>query len=175
MREGLIHIYTGEGKGKTTAALGLSLRAAGAGMKVVIVQLMKGRETSEAETLGLIPNITLIRNKSDGGFWRAMNEEKRENRRSEHNENLKRALEMVDSGQCDLLVLDEAISAYNLGAIDRELIEKLLKNKPTELELVLTGREPCELFLECADYVTEMKKIKHPFDRGIVARQGIEE
>ncbi len=175
MKEGLIHIYTGEGKGKTTAALGLSLRAAGAGMKVVIVQLMKGRETSEAETLGLIPNITLIRNKSDGGFWRNMSEEKRESRRHEHNANIKMALDLVDAGQCDLLVLDEAVSAYNLGALDRELIEKLLKNKPAGLELVLTGREPCELFLDCADYVTEMKKVKHPFDRGIVARQGIED
>lgn len=175
MKEGLIHIYTGEGKGKTTAALGLSLRAAGAGMKVVIVQLMKGRETSEAETLGLVPNIMLLRNSTDEGFWRCMSEDRREFRRGEHNANIKKALDLVASGRCDLLVLDEAVSAYNLGALDRELIDKLLKEKPAALELVLTGREPCELFLECADYVTEMKKVKHPFDRGIASRQGIEE
>ena len=175
MREGLIHIYTGEGKGKTSAALGLSLRAAGAGLKVVIVQFMKGRETSEAETLALVPNITLLRNSTDEGFWRSMSEERREFRRGEHNANLKKALDLVAAGQCDLLVLDEAVSAYNCGALDRGLIEKLLTDKPAALELVLTGREPCDLFLDYADYVTEMKKVKHPFDRGIVARLGIED
>lgn len=174
MKQGLIHIYTGEGKGKTTAALGLSLRAAGAGMKVVIVQLMKGRETSEAETLALIPNITLIRNSSDEGFWKGMSEEKRAQRREEHNKNLNKALELVKAGECDLLVLDEAVSAYNNDAVDKSIIEGLLRDKPAELELVLTGREPCELFLERADYVTEMRKIKHPFDKGIFARHGIE-
>ena len=174
MREGLIHLYTGEGKGKTTAAMGLALRASGAGLKVVIVQFMKGRETSEASSLRLIPNITLIRNGSDDGFWKNMSEKKKESRIEEHNSNLKKALELVNAGHCDLLILDEVVSAYNNGALDRLLIDKLLKEKPAELELVLTGREPCDLFLECADYVTEMKKLKHPFDRGIAARQGIE-
>jgi len=174
MKKGLIHLYTGEGKGKTTAALGLTLRASGAGYKVVIVQFMKGRDTSEVGSLSLLPGVTVFRNKTNAGFWKNMDDSKRESRRAEHNGNLKRALELVYSGECDLLILDEAVSAYNCEAVDRSLIEKLLREKPDELELVLTGRSPAEVFIDNADYITEMKKLRHPFDKGIAARKGIE-
>lgn len=174
MTMGLIHLYTGEGKGKTTAALGLTLRACGAGCKVVILQFMKGRETSEVASLALLPTVTVLRNAGAMGFWTYMDDEKKAARRAEHNENLRQALWLVDEDQCDLLVLDEVVSAYNCGALDCALIDDLIKNKPPQLELVLTGRSPAAVFTENADYITEMKKVRHPFDRGIEARRGIE-
>lgn len=174
MNRGLIHLYTGEGKGKTTAALGLALRACGAGKKIVVLQFMKGRDTSEVTSLARLPYVILLRNKTDMGFWLHMTADERALRRSEHNNNLQSAINIIKSGNCDLLILDEAMSAYNHDAVDKGILEKLINEKPYELELVLTGRDPAPIFIEKADYITEMKKIKHPIDKGITARVGIE-
>lgn len=174
MNKGLIHVYCGDGKGKTTAALGLAVRAAGSGMKVVILQFLKGKLVSELNSLKLIPGITMLRNEEDLGFFKAMSEEDKQKARSYHNNNLENVLQMVENGECDLLILDEICAAYRLGMVDRERIDQLIINKRDDLELVLTGREPDELFLEYADYVSEIKKIKHPYDKKINARVGIE-
>lgn len=174
MKKGLIHVYCGDGKGKTTAAMGLAVRAAGSGMKVVILQFLKGREVSELHSLKLIPNITILRNEKDLGFFNTMSEENKSLTISYHNENLKKVMKILENKECDMLILDEICAAYRLGMVDKEIIDNFIINKEEELELVLTGREPDELFLQYADYVSEIKKIKHPYDKNINARIGIE-
>lgn len=172
---GLIHIYFGDGKGKTTAALGLALRASGCGKSVVIVQFLKDWKCGELGSLALLPGITVFRGKSPGAvFIHEMSGEEKLATKTIHDENLKKALDMQERGQCDLLILDEAIDAYNLGVLDAEIFEGLLANKPEQLELVITGHNPGSQLLERADYATEMIKRKHPYDKGVTARQGIE-
>ena len=172
---GLTHIYFGDGKGKTTAALGLAVRAAGGGHKVVIVQFLKDWECGELKSLALLPNVTVFRGKASGGvFVHEMNEAQKAQTKAIHDENLGNALDMCKNGQCDLLVLDEAIDALNIGLLDDTLFEGLLSNKPDAMELVVTGHDPDARLLERADYVTEMVKRKHPYDTGLTARRGIE-
>jgi len=173
--QGLKHVYYGNGKGKTTAALGLAMRAAGCGQKVVIVQFLKDWKCGELSQLDLLPNITVFRGKAPGGaFVHEMTDEQKSATKAVHDENLRKALDLVSSGQCDMLVLDEATDAYDLGVLDAELLESLFTDKPEQLELVVTGHSPDKRFLEWADYVTEMVKRKHPYDDGIVARRGVE-
>ena len=175
MSSGLTHIYYGNGKGKTTAALGLALRAAGCGKNVVIVQFLKDWNCGEHNSLGLLSNVTVFRGKSAGCvFIRDMSGEERAETKKIHDENLKKAIDLLESGKCDLLVLDEAIDACQLGVLDAELFERLLDNKPEFLELVITGHNPDGRLLESADYVTEMVNHKHPYDKGIPARRSIE-
>ena len=171
---GLIHLYCGDGKGKTTAALGLAIRAMGSGFRVVFVQFLKGRPTGELSVLDGLPNVTVLRGKEGTSFSFAMTEEEKEKTRFLHTENLKKAIELAASGNCDMLVLDEAVGAYNRGLIDRPLFEEFIRNKPEKLELVLTGRNPEQWLIDSADYVSEIGKVKHPYDRGVPARTGIE-
>ena len=172
--KGLIHVYTGDGKGKTTAALGLALRAAGRGRQVIVLQFLKGRSTGEIAALQSLPQVTLLRNSRDYGFFAALDATVQAQIRQEHNANLARAFTAVEQGRCDLLILDEAAAAYQLNALDRAAIDQLLCHKPESLELVLTGRDAPPSFLAAADYISEIRKIKHPFDEGIMAREGIE-
>ncbi len=175
MKKGLIHYYFGNGKGKTTAALGLMIRAAGYNKNVVIVQFLKDWKCGELQSFSHLPNICVLRGKSSGGnFVFEMTDKEKEETKNIHNENLRRALEIQKKGQCDLLVLDEVVDAYNLDLLDNTLFENLLENKPEALELVLTGHELNKYVCERADYVTNMQKIKHPFDAGVSARKGIE-
>lgn len=171
---GLIHLYTGEGKGKTTAALGLAVRAAGAGMRVIFAQFMKGRETSELEALAKLPNIRVLRSPIDLGWYRRDDEEQKAAFTAVHNAILDQIEAETAAGNCDLLVLDEITYPYAYGIIDRERVAGLISRKPEGLELVLTGRRPDPLFLEKADYITEMKAVRHPYTKGIPARRGIE-
>jgi cob(I)alamin adenosyltransferase len=172
--EALTHIYTGDGKGKTTAALGLALRFSGYGKNVIIVQFGKGSFTGELVSLAKIPNIRVLRNSRDFGFWRGMSELEKMKLCDENNANLNTALLLSKSGDCSLLILDEILSAYENGAVDREVIDDLLINKPSETELVLTGRSAPQSFIDRADYVSEIKCLRHPYERGITAREGIE-
>jgi cob(I)alamin adenosyltransferase len=166
----MIHIYTGDGKGKTTAAMGLAIRAAGRGKKVVIVQFMKGRDTGEIHIMDRIPEITVLRYEQNYGFFYNAGEDKRLKMITANNSNLKEALSIP----CDLLVLDEVFSAYALGAVDRTMIDDLVLGKPDKPELVLTGRDPPQHIIAAADYVSEIRKVKHPYDLGVKAREGIE-
>ena len=174
MRQGMIHLYTGDGKGKTTAALGLLLRARGRGMRVVLAQFLKGRETGELHMIEKFPGVTILRYTRDFGFYISASETDRAEMSRQNNTNLTEAHRLVDNGLCDLLVLDEICAAYNNGAVDAELTDKLIANKPPGLELVLTGRNAPPHFMETADYVTEFVKRKHPYDNGIPARKGVE-
>lgn len=170
----MIHLYYGDGKGKTTAALGLTIRAVGSGFKVVFVQFLKNQATGELAVLDGLQGVAVLRGKEGSGFSFSMTEEEREKTKLLHTENLKTAIELAASGKCDMLVLDEAASAYARDLIDRKLLEEFVWNKPEGVELVLTGRNPAEWMIDCADYVSEIKKIRHPYDRGIPARTGIE-
>jgi cob(I)alamin adenosyltransferase len=171
---GLIHLYCGDGKGKTTAALGLTIRAVGNNFRVIFVQFLKNQATGELSILEGISGVTLIRGKEGSGFSFSMTEEEKEKTRQLHTENLKIAIGLAHSGEYDMLILDEIVGANRRNLIDQELLEDFVRNKPENLELVMTGREPAQWMLDCADYVSEINKVKHPYDRGISARKGIE-
>lgn len=169
---GLIHIYCGDGKGKTTAALGLALRCAGSGRRVLLLQFFKDGKSSEFTALEHVPGIEVVPQTRSFGFsWTLSEEEKRE-ARAYYTGLLEDAF--TKAGGFDLLVLDEAMSACTTGMIGEARLLELLEQKPDGLEVVLTGRNPGQALLERADYVTEMKLIKHPFQRGVPAREGIE-
>ena len=173
--DGLIHVYYGYGKGKTTAALGLALRASGCGKRVVIVQFLKDSKSGELNQLALLPNITVLRGKAPGGvFVKDMDDAAKAETRAIHNANLEKALTMQQGGECDLLILDEALDAYQLGLLDEALLSSAVRDKPAAMELVITGHKETDWITDCADYVTEMAKKKHPYDKGIPGRRGIE-
>lgn len=169
---GLIHIYCGDGKGKTTAALGLALRSAGSGKKVLLLQFFKDGKSSEFAALAHVPGIEVVRQSKTFGFSWTLSEEEKAEAAAYYAGLLENAFQR--SGDFDLLVLDEAMSALNTGMIREERLLALLGEKAAELEVVLTGRNPSQALLEAADYVTEMKKIKHPYEKGVAARKGIE-
>ena len=172
--KGLIHIYHGDGKGKTTAAMGLVLRAVGNGQKAVIVQFLKGRDSGEIGILQSMPGVAVFRGKHGTKFSFQMSEEEKQAARKAHRENLDAAWGQVKVGNCSLLVLDEALGALSTGLLEEDPIRQLIDDKPPELEIVLTGREPPDFLLRAADYITEMKCVRHPYDKGIPARKGIE-
>lgn len=171
---GLIHIYTGDGKGKTTAAMGLILRASGRGLKVILGQFLKGRETGELKTLALLPGVEVFRGKPLTKFTFQMNEKEKAEVLQSHNLFIQELAKRCVEEKADLLVLDEVIGAIGTGVLDQQLVIDFLKRKPQRLEVVMTGRNPSPELLELADYVSEVCKRKHPFDRGIPAREGIE-
>ncbi|MDR2068263.1 MAG: cob(I)yrinic acid a,c-diamide adenosyltransferase [Spirochaetaceae bacterium] len=173
MKNGLIHLYIGDGKGKTTASLGLSLRAAGRGKTVVFAQFLKTGATGELAPLEKL-GIRVIRSTVKLGFTHRMDDFARIRCGEEQRRILALVLEALSAAALDLLVLDEVLDAVNARMLDEGEFRSLVENKPPELELVLTGRQPPSWLIDRADYVSEVKKIKHPFDRGIGARIGIE-
>ena len=170
--QGLIHIYCGDGKGKTTAAVGLAVRAAGAGKKVVFTQFFKDGSSSEIKVLQDVENIRILHCNTVRGFWKRMTDAQKARAREDYT----RLFSDVTRSamDADLLVLDEIVSACNHGTVAEVAVADFLCSKPERLEVVLTGRNPSERLLRLADYVTQMQKIKHPYDRGIAARKGIE-
>ncbi|MCI7768626.1 MAG: cob(I)yrinic acid a,c-diamide adenosyltransferase [Oscillospiraceae bacterium] len=172
--KGFIHIYCGDGKGKTTAALGLAVRAAGAGKRVHFVQFLKGNPTSELEALKLIPNITVERPHKGFGFTWEMNDEQKRELTEIHNSLLLSAYEKMASGNIDMLIIDEFCGAYNKGLLDKNIADRVFFERPFFCELIITGREPEEQFIKAADYVSEIISRKHPFENGVMARKGIE-
>ena len=170
MELGLVHLYWGEGKGKTSAALGLALRAAGAGMKVLFVQFLKDGSSSEISMLERL-GIETACCSDIRKFVFQMTEVERLQAGEEYSRLLSAAVSRCREEGFGLLVLDEVIPACNLGLVSETALADFLRSKPRELEVVLTGREPSPALLELADYVTEMKKLRHPYDRGIQAER----
>jgi cob(I)alamin adenosyltransferase len=172
VRKGLVQVYTGNGKGKTTAAMGAIVRAAGHGLQVFLVSFMKGSYVfGEYKTLSRIPGVKIAQfglrkftNPSD-----IKSEEKEQARAA-----LAAARKAMTSGEYDLVVMDEINVAVSYDLISEEEVLKLIEDKPLQVELILTGRYAADGVLETADLVTEMVKVKHPFDEGIKARKGIE-
>ena len=173
--KGLVIVYTGNGKGKTTAALGMALRAVGYEHKVCMLQFIKGSwhygEIDSSKKLE--PNFELI--PVGKGFVGILDDNSpREEHEKYAAEAVKICREKIFSGKYDVVILDEINYAINLDLIDVQDIIKIIKEKPFELDLVLTGRNVREEIVELADLVTEMKEIKHPFKSGIKAKKGID-
>lgn len=169
MEQGLVHLYWGQGKGKTTAAMGLALRALGCGKKVCVVQFLKGTESGEVALLRRL-GATVLRGSAGRKFVFQMNEQEKEETRRLQNENLRTALD----ADADLLILDEACAACQLGMVDAALLKYAVLQKPAAQELVLTGQTPADWMQAAADYSTEMRCHRHPYQKGIPARQGVE-
>ena len=207
----MIQVYHGDGKGKTTAAIGLAVRFSGAGKKVLFCQFMKGNISSEIGVLQKLENLEVELIGKKFGFYKDMTEQDKEKITKCHNHILEKVLgvllnaksagqepayqepaiqESADQepetqelqDQCQdgpvlLVVLDELASAYRYGLLDRNMVSKIIlaasENRQI-IELVITGRDPDSFFLEHADYITEMKMQRHPYEKGILARKGIE-
>lgn len=168
-RTGLLHLYYGDGKGKTTAAMGLALRAMGSGKRVVILQFLKGGKSGEVPLLEQL-GAKVYRGKAGQKFVFQMNEAEKEATRQLQNANLTAAM----ADPADLLILDEAGSAWELDMVDKALLQKAVLERPAEQECVLIAHTAPQWMLDAADYATEMKCHRHPYQRGISARQGIE-
>lgn len=171
---GLLHIYYGDGKGKTTAAIGLAIRAAGRNMNVIITQFLKSSFTGELKVLNQIENITVLRSEKQFPFSYDMNNDQKKEILNIHDEILKKSIDACYSGHCDMLILDEVIAAYNYNYLTKDILDNFLEKRPENIEIILTGRSPESKFVDMADYVSEIKKIKHPFDMGIKSRLGVE-
>jgi cob(I)alamin adenosyltransferase len=176
MSKGLIHVYTGEGQGKSSAATGLAIRAAGQGMKVCFVQFLKGGNRGAGEQNIIeerIPEIELIVSKISHPIFL-----KKKPLDSQYEAECKRMMEVcrekAAEGDIDLLVLDEINNVLSSGWLDIFEVIDLLENRPENMEVVMTGRDAPPQLQSMAHYVTEMLKIKHPYDDGIIARRGID-
>jgi len=171
--KGLVQVYTGDGKGKTTAALGLALRAAGRGLKVLIVQFMKPPEsTGEHFALKKLGDRVEVRAVGQPKWLRADRLDPEDIELA--GKGLAEARQAMLSGAFDLLVLDEVNVAVHFHLLRVEDVLALLRDRPENVEVVLTGRRAAPELIEAADLVTEMRPIKHPFEQGIEAREGIE-
>lgn len=171
---GLIHIYCGDGKGKTTTGMGLCTRAAGYGYRVLIYQFMKDNSTSERNVLKLSENITIIDGLPQEKFSFQMTPEEKAQRKAYYEEQFRTVTRRAAEENYDVLFLDETIYTIRAGLLSEELVLDFLKSKPQQLEVILTGQGPSQALIDAADYVSEIRKIKHPFDQGIGARKGIE-
>ncbi len=170
----MLHVYYGDGKGKTTAAIGLAVRALGCGQTVCLVQFLKGRGTGEVVFLEKTPGITILRGKTAVCFTFQMNEAQKAECAVRQAEIFAEGMAMARQGRCDLLILDEVLDAARLGFLPEDALRKLIGEAAPAAEVVVTGRGPAPWLLEAADYVTHMVKEKHPYDRGIAARRGVE-
>jgi cob(I)alamin adenosyltransferase len=172
LEKGIIHIYTGNGKGKTSAAFGLALRALGRGFKVYCIQFIKGGfDYGELHIVDSLPNMTL-KAFGRGKFITDSPPSKEDVKLAE--EAMSLAEEVVKKGEHDVVILDEINVAVSLGLIRVERVLNVMQNKPKHVELVLTGRYATEEVVREAQVVTEMKEIKHPFSKGLQARKGID-
>ncbi len=168
--KGYIQVYTGKGKGKTTAALGLSLRAICAGKKVFFGQFMKGQNYSELKANNLLKNFTC----EQFGGERFITGEPTKKDIEIAEKGLERIREVLLSDEYDIVVLDEINVSLHFKLISTEKVIEIIKSKPQRTEIVMTGRHAPEEIIEIADLVTEMKEIKHYYGKGIEARTGIE-
>ena len=172
MEQGLIHIYHGDGKGKTTCAFGLALRCAGCGYRVRIVQFLKGRQSGEIRAMQAFDNVELLRTEKPPCFTWQMTEQQKQQSKLQCEQLLREAFAQTDDIR--LLVLDEVLIAILTGMLEEEQLVALLEHRPAHLEVVLTGRHPSKKLRSMAHYITELRKEKHPYDNGIMARHGIE-
>lgn len=175
MELGLIHVYCGNGKGKTTAAMGLGIRALGREKKVLLTQFLKDSESGEISVLEKLgSNFEVFKGIPVKKFFKFMSPEEQMVTRKEHEERFRTVVNKAIDENVDLLILDEIVAATNLELVPLNEVLEFLKNKPTGLEVVLTGRNPDEKLIELADYVSEIKAVKHPYEKGITSRIGIE-
>ena len=176
MKNSLIHLCVGDGKGKTTSAYGLLLRALGSGYRTAVFSFLKSDESGEITALRKLAEIyenleINISHKKHGFFYTLCDSEKKEVE-NEVNVLFSKLEKKINEGHSDLIVLDEIVDAINLNLINEDRLISLLSKK--KCEIIMTGRNPSKKLIEISDYVSEVKKIKHPYDKGICARKGIE-
>jgi cob(I)alamin adenosyltransferase len=175
LTRGLVHVYTGEGKGKSTAALGQVLRSLGYGLKAYIVQFLKSKESLSGEVNALArfgDDVKLVRYHQVHPIFDPDVDVNQ--LRASISEALDEAREAMLSADYDIVVLDEINNAVSDGFVEIETISEFISSRPEKVELILTGRDAAQKIMEQANYVTEMRCVKHPFEEGIPARRGIE-
>lgn len=174
MKQGLIEVLTGDGKGKTTASVGLAIRAAGANLRVVFAQFLKDDTSSELCMLRPVSGIEVISCEKLFGFIKYMDEKTLVAAKEYYRAYFDKVTSFALENKVDVLILDEFMGAYNFDMIDKEKALAFVKQKPEYMELVLTGRDVPDEIAELSDYISEIYNVKHPYDRGIHARRGIE-
>jgi len=171
LNRGYVHVYTGDGKGKTTAAIGLAVRAAGAGLKVLFVQFIKGKSYSEIAALKAFSDQISIRQYGRGRFIKG--EPCREDVEAAE-QGLAEIKQAFSDKRYDVVVLDEANIAIQFNLFGLDKLMELIARKPLDVEMIITGRYAHPFVVDCADVVTEMKEVKHYYQKGVMARIGIE-
>ena len=179
----MIHLYSGDGRGKTSIAIGTAVRMAGAGKKVIFAQFMKGNESSEINVLKGISGVEICRVPETFPFYKQMSGEEKEQITKYHNEILMYVLKQIEcrrkmekeTKEPDLLiVLDEITYPVRWGLVDGTLVTRLLLNLPENVELVMTGRNPSDEMVNASDYWSELSMKRHPYEKGILSRRGVE-
>lgn len=170
----MIHLYYGDGKGKTTAAVGLAVRAAGAGLRVLFVQFLKSAGSGERAALKEIKNVTLTPCPQSVPFTFQMEPDELTRFTEEYNLLFEKAVSKESLDRYDVIILDEVFSLIDCGMLAKDKLLSFLKSAPKHAETVLTGHSVGRDFIELCDYVSEIKKISHPYDKGTAARRGIE-
>lgn len=168
------HIYYGDGKGKTTAAIGLAVRAAGSKTKVLFVQFLKTEFSGERHILSHTENVTLTFCPLELKFTFEMDDKEKAQAAKIFKGIFDNAVTTALTEKYDMVVLDEVFEAINAHMLSESEVYEFITNAPSSMEIVMTGHNPPQKFMDCADYITEFKKIKHPYDRGITGRIGIE-
>ncbi|HOE58105.1 MAG TPA: cob(I)yrinic acid a,c-diamide adenosyltransferase [Bacillota bacterium] len=175
LKKGLIQVYTGDGKGKTTAALGQGLRSCGRGLKVYMVQFLKGSDTGELHSVEkLNPLFKIFRFEKERGFFWTLSEQEKKELKEDIDRGFAFIEGVVANNECDVLIIDELLGVLGNKLIKIDQVLKLLKTKPESMEIIITGRNAPKEIIDAADLVTEMREIKHYFKSGIPAREGIE-
>lgn len=173
-KKGCTHIYCGDGKGKTSAAVGLAVRAAGRGRRVLVSRFLKTDDSGEVIALGGISGITVVPCDRTFGFVFQMTEEEKEDASRYFRDRFRNVCEMALREAYDVVVFDELMATCNYGMVEVEDILRFLAEKPAEMEVVMTGRDPAKALVDAADYVSEIRMVKHPYTEGVPAREGIE-
>ncbi|MEE1218436.1 MAG: cob(I)yrinic acid a,c-diamide adenosyltransferase [Ruminococcus sp.] len=168
------HIYFGDGKGKTTAAIGIAVRAAGSNLKVLFVQFLKTEFSGERHVLSHLENVSLTFCPIELHFTYEMDEKEKAHAAKIFKGVFDRSVTMALTQKFDMIVLDEVFSVINAGMLTESEVFEFIANVPSSMEIIMTGHNPSQKFIDNADYVTEFKKVKHPYDRGITGRIGIE-
>ena len=169
MSKGLVHLYHGEGKGKTTAAMGLAVRALGQGKRVVVLQFLKDGTSGELQPLEKL-GAQVFSGPSGTRLAFRMTEEEKAEAAGWSTKMLQHAFEIP----CDMLILDELCAARRYNMVSEEEAKRAVLDRPAACEVIITGRNPEKWMIDAADYITEMKCVRHPFEKGIAARRGIE-
>lgn len=168
----MVQLYYGFGKGKTSAAAGAAVRAAGNGMRVIFAQFFKDGKSGEIKVLRDIPGITVVLPKSDYKLLENMTDMRKKEIFEDYTKFFRSVFEREND--CDMIILDEALDAYTGGFIDRELFLSCIKSCHDKLEIIVTGHAKSDDIADAADYVTEFTAVRHPYEKGVKARRGIE-
>lgn len=175
LEQGLVQVYTGDGKGKTTAAIGQGIRAYGNGLKVYMIQFLKGGKTGELSTVEKLGDkFKIFRFEKPKDFTWNLNKEELEQLREEIRTGYNFILDVIKENKCDLLIIDEVMAVLSNNFLSVEEVLYIIDNKPKNMEIILTGRNAPKEIIEKSNLVTEMKCVKHYFNEGIPSREGIE-